>query len=165
MLGGANLAAVQRIMRHENPKTTTQIYGHLTPSYLRSEANRLRFGPQAEGLELEAVPAPAKAVGGGVQDPCWARARRIRYLVQDAAAVELRQLRRWEHTALQRAHLRIIERLVQPPKILGPQVASVLDAWQTIRVAYLSIRTGMVPALVRASLRLAWGRGRRPPIR
>ncbi len=68
MMGGANLAAVQRIMRHEDPKTTTQIYGHLAPGYLSAEANRLRFGLEADDLELEPAAEPAKAAAGGVLD-------------------------------------------------------------------------------------------------
>jgi integrase len=44
MMGGANPAAVQRIMRHSDPRITTEVYGHLAPGYLREEVNRLRFG-------------------------------------------------------------------------------------------------------------------------
>ena len=43
IMGGADLAAVQRILRHADPKTTTQLYGHLAPGYLRKAANRLSF--------------------------------------------------------------------------------------------------------------------------
>lgn len=45
MMRGADLVAVQRIMRHRDPKTTTEIYGHLAPGYLSSEANKLTFNP------------------------------------------------------------------------------------------------------------------------
>ena len=41
---GANPAAVQRILRHSDPRITTETYGHLTPGYLREEVDRLRFG-------------------------------------------------------------------------------------------------------------------------
>ncbi len=37
-------AAVQRILRHSDPKLTTDIYGHLAPEYLRAEVDRLSFG-------------------------------------------------------------------------------------------------------------------------
>ena len=37
MMGGANPAAVQRIMRHSDPRITTEVYGHLLPGYLRDE--------------------------------------------------------------------------------------------------------------------------------
>ena len=36
--------AVQRILRHSDPRITTETYGHLQPDYLRSEIDRLRFG-------------------------------------------------------------------------------------------------------------------------
>jgi hypothetical protein len=41
---GANLAAVQRIMRHKDPRITSETYLHLDPTYLRSEIDRLSFG-------------------------------------------------------------------------------------------------------------------------
>ncbi len=44
MQAGANPAAVQRILRHADPKTTTSIYGHLAPGYLKSEVDLLAFG-------------------------------------------------------------------------------------------------------------------------
>ena len=45
MMAGANLAAVQRILRHSDPKLTMEVYGHLAPGYLRAEADRLAFAP------------------------------------------------------------------------------------------------------------------------
>ncbi len=44
MMSGANPAAVQRILRHSDPRITTEIYGHLAPEYLRAEVDRLKFG-------------------------------------------------------------------------------------------------------------------------
>jgi integrase len=44
MMAGANPAAVQRILRHSDPRITTEIYGHLAPDYLRAEIDRLNFG-------------------------------------------------------------------------------------------------------------------------
>jgi hypothetical protein len=41
---------VQRILRHSDPRITTDVYGHLAPEYLRAEVDRLNFGVQ---------PAPA----------------------------------------------------------------------------------------------------------
>jgi hypothetical protein len=57
MMAGANPAAVQRIMRHSDPKLTTEVYGHLAPEYLRAEVDRLSFGTAPAELEesLEAV--------------------------------------------------------------------------------------------------------------
>jgi hypothetical protein len=43
-MSGANPAAVQRILRHSDPRITTEVYGHLLPGYLRDEIDRLRFG-------------------------------------------------------------------------------------------------------------------------
>jgi site-specific recombinase XerD len=31
LMQGADLAAVQRIMRHQDPRITTEVYGHLAP--------------------------------------------------------------------------------------------------------------------------------------
>jgi hypothetical protein len=42
-----DLAAVQRIMRHQDPRTTTEFYGHLAAHYLKREIERLNFGPPA----------------------------------------------------------------------------------------------------------------------
>ena len=61
MMSGANPAAVQRILRHSDPRITTEIYGHLSPEYLRAEVDRLRFGPAQEpesttSAESAAVP-------------------------------------------------------------------------------------------------------------
>jgi len=46
MMNGANPASVQRILRHSDPKLTTEVYGHLAPEYLRAEVDRLAFGPE-----------------------------------------------------------------------------------------------------------------------
>ena len=45
IMSGANLPAVQRILRHSDPKIATELYGHLAPEYLRAEVDRLSFGP------------------------------------------------------------------------------------------------------------------------
>jgi hypothetical protein len=47
-MSGADLAAVQRIMRHQDPRLTTEVYGHLSTNYLKKEIERLSFGPPAE---------------------------------------------------------------------------------------------------------------------
>jgi len=52
MQAGANPAAVQRILRHSNPRITTEVYGHLAPGYLRAEVDRLGFG-LAEAAPVE----------------------------------------------------------------------------------------------------------------
>jgi integrase len=50
MMSGANPAAVQRILRHRDPRITTEVYGHLAPGYLQAEVNRLQFNPPASAL-------------------------------------------------------------------------------------------------------------------
>jgi len=47
MMSGANPAAVQRILRHRDPRITTEVYGHLVPGYLQAEVDRLQFNPPA----------------------------------------------------------------------------------------------------------------------
>ena len=44
---GASLHAVQRILRHRDPRMTANVYGHLSPDYLRAEIDRLRFNPES----------------------------------------------------------------------------------------------------------------------
>ena len=63
LMQGADLAAVQRIMRHQDPRITTEVYGHLAPGYLKKEIDRLRFEPLPahQGDAGAAVQAPASA--------------------------------------------------------------------------------------------------------
>src|SRR4029078_8438497 len=42
--GGREPGAVQRILRHSDPRITTETYRPLHPHHLRSEIDRLRFG-------------------------------------------------------------------------------------------------------------------------
>ena len=44
LMSGVNTIAVQKILRHTDPRTTTEVYGHLVPEYLRKEIDRLSFG-------------------------------------------------------------------------------------------------------------------------
>jgi integrase len=60
MMAGVNPGAVQRILRHSDPRITTETYGHLQPDYLRSEIDRLRFGTApANDLSNELQPSAA----------------------------------------------------------------------------------------------------------
>jgi integrase len=69
MMAGANAAAVQRILRHSDPRITTEVYGHLAPGYLRAEVDRLQFFPQQETV-AEVVPLQvAVAVGTSTAGP------------------------------------------------------------------------------------------------
>ncbi len=63
MMAGANPAAVQRIMRHSDPKLTTEVYGHLAPEYLRAEVDRLTFGPPAPQTEPPKAAAQVENLG------------------------------------------------------------------------------------------------------
>jgi hypothetical protein len=73
MMAGANPAAVQRIMRHSEPRITTEVYGHLAPGYLRPEVDRLSFrrgGREGRSRERGGVserdePRPAAAWASG----------------------------------------------------------------------------------------------------
>ena len=63
MMAGANPAAVQRIMRHSDPKLTTEVYGHLAPEYLRAEVDRLAFGPSTAQPEPPKAPPQVENLG------------------------------------------------------------------------------------------------------
>ena len=44
------MAVVQRVLRHRDPRLTSEIYGHLAPEYLQAEIDRLRlFRDDREG--------------------------------------------------------------------------------------------------------------------
>ena len=62
MMNGANPAAVQRILRHSDPKITTEVYGHLSPGYLRAEADKLSFNLPRLGPESNDTAAQENAV-------------------------------------------------------------------------------------------------------
>jgi len=51
MMAGANPAAVQRILRHSDPRITTEVYGHLAPEYLRKEIDLLSFAKLSSGIQ------------------------------------------------------------------------------------------------------------------
>jgi integrase len=66
LMAGANPAAVQRILRHSDPRITTEVYGHLVPDYLRAEIDRLSFGiqpPAPPSKDSQAVAGSATAFG------------------------------------------------------------------------------------------------------
>jgi integrase len=63
LMSGASPAAVQRILRHSDPRITTEVYGHLLPGYLREEIDRLSFGapvldPGSSDSQLLAADSP-----------------------------------------------------------------------------------------------------------
>lgn len=49
-MAGANPAAVQKILRHSDPRITMAVYAHLAPNYLKDEVNRLSFFGGAESV-------------------------------------------------------------------------------------------------------------------
>ena len=63
MMAGANTAAVQRILRHSDPRITVDVYGHLAPGYLRAEIDRLQFNPPEEPKPQRQPVEVAEAVG------------------------------------------------------------------------------------------------------
>jgi excisionase family DNA binding protein len=62
MMAGANPAAVQRIMRHTDPRLTTEVYGHLAPEYLHAEMERMKFAALPAGESPAALPAAETTV-------------------------------------------------------------------------------------------------------
>ncbi len=73
LMSGASLAAVQRILRHSDPRITTEVYGHLLPGYLRAEIDRLAFGvkgPDCGSQDSQPVAGSARPFGPPVvQEP------------------------------------------------------------------------------------------------
>jgi integrase len=72
LMSGAGLAAVQRIMRHQDRRTTTEFYGHLATSYLQTEVDRLSFGPppsDPNAAERSSEQQSLRAAGGAMEPP------------------------------------------------------------------------------------------------
>jgi excisionase family DNA binding protein len=63
---GASLVAVQKILRHQDPRLTTKTYGHLSSQHLQSEVNRIDFGL---GVRLSGMAAEGMARMAMVADP------------------------------------------------------------------------------------------------
>ena len=51
---GANLVSVQKLLGHSDPKITERRYGHMLPSFMRAEVDRLRFGLDQLAPRLDA---------------------------------------------------------------------------------------------------------------
>jgi hypothetical protein len=70
-------------------------------------------------------------------------------------------LSKTELSPLDLAHLRVVERLVRPERVLGPRVSAVLRNGKKIYLEALSFRAAdLVPALFTAALKVAGQRGR-----
>jgi hypothetical protein len=69
MMAGANPAAVQRILRHRDPRITMEVYRHLMPGYLQAEVDRLQFGlPIPDTVAADEV-AEQKLAANAETDP------------------------------------------------------------------------------------------------
>ena len=72
LMKGADLAAVQRIMRHQDPRMTTDFYGHLATNYLKVQMERLSFGPppaDTSGAAETPQDEHSLLAAGGAQEP------------------------------------------------------------------------------------------------
>ena len=75
LMKGADLAAVQRIMRHQDPRITTEVYGHLQTTYLKGQVERLSFGPEPADLSGGGRPSRdardqrSRLAAGGASEP------------------------------------------------------------------------------------------------
>jgi integrase len=61
LMAGADVVAVSKILRHSDPKITSEVYGHLEPDYLRAEIDRLSLGlgtPAATGAKVSGILLP-----------------------------------------------------------------------------------------------------------
>jgi len=70
------------------------------------------------------------------------------------------RLRTSKFSAFGSAHLRVVEGLAKPERVLGPRVSAVLRSGKTIQIEALSFRAGLVPALFKAALKVADQRSR-----
>ena len=72
LMSGADLAAVQRIMRHQDPRMTTDFYGHLGTTYLKKQMEHLSFGPAPADTSGAADAGDEQRrllAAGGAQEP------------------------------------------------------------------------------------------------
>ena len=64
-MAGANPAAVQKILRHADPRITMSVYAHLSPGYLQGEVDRLSFfGGAANSQAIAGISKSHGAVVG-----------------------------------------------------------------------------------------------------
>jgi len=69
LMRGADVAAVQRILRHSDPRLTTETYGHLVPDYLRAQIDRLSFGAPTASNDSQALVTARTSFAPGAQTP------------------------------------------------------------------------------------------------
>ena len=58
VMAGADMAAVQRILRHSDPRMTTGVYTHLVPGYLKDQINKLHLLPSTPLQAVAPVATP-----------------------------------------------------------------------------------------------------------
>jgi hypothetical protein len=63
-------------------------------------------------------------------------------------------------SAFENAHLRVVERLAKPERVLGPRVSAVLRNGKTIQIEGICRRGNRIPALFKAALKVASQRAR-----
>lgn len=64
LMAGASIQAVQKILRHKDPRLTIKVYGHLAPDFLEGEINRLSIpGLASPSDRVPARANPGEAVG------------------------------------------------------------------------------------------------------
>jgi len=54
-MSGVQLVAAQALLRHDDPKTTMGIYGHLANQFLRTEVDKLSFLRPSTSLGVNGV--------------------------------------------------------------------------------------------------------------
>ncbi len=62
----AHPVAVQRFLRHKDPRITTEVYGHLSPEYLRKEVDLLSFQPKVEWARRDSNALPPASEAGAL---------------------------------------------------------------------------------------------------
>ncbi len=63
-----------------------------------------------------------------------------------------------EFSAFDQAHMRVVETLVKPERVLGPRVSAVLGNGRKLEIEALSFRADLTPALFKAALKLTRAR-------
>ncbi len=63
---GVPLASVQKLLRHRDPRITVEVYGHLTPDYLRQEVDSLNLGLRAQFASPQGAPQDRAPVAAAV---------------------------------------------------------------------------------------------------
>ena len=156
MMNGANPAAVQRILRHSDPRITTEVYGHLSPEYLRDEVDRLKFGPEVAALVPHlAVACPAgslRSAAGRLAAPVLRRSApgKTKAGTHAANTAEFRPSRMERETGFEPATLSLGMGFTE-----SPGSPSVLQDVATAADLSGGVRPDL-PALGRRSLRICY---------